>query len=623
MIIFTAFKLDNFVGGAHVAKRFSAIENHYRIELGHEVNVVRQYNEHTRVGCHIMWQDFENENFNRVMEDEHRLVAISGAPYGYSSALNGAPLDLFELADAIKQPGVLQEMHPPFFLIDFDKKNSIVTVATDVAGYSRTYRTSDINGFCISNRLIAPHLILLKKPRLSDLGWAAEHRNGYMFDELSPFDGLHRNKPGATLAISADGHDIKHDRSVLDWFRTEAPDPFEGLKMLAAEVKSLGRYETMDVAISGGRDSRASAAFAFHHFPEQCTARTAYPPELERIIAKSLIEKLPNFDRFENEDLAVRQDGTALWRGLERKQNAYVPIEDRASAWAYAQEGVGLSSALYSRCNVKTPFHMFDTAHVSFAGNGGELGKAYYYRPNQMSGVFVKNVKTWLEEIRTIPAYARLPDHPITSKTALHFIIDEYDQPIDEIVLSRFLDAQDSGISGYRFFDYWYLVGRMAGAQTPGMTATSQILPFLIPEYIRSGGMDTFQRKVNCQLIEDMVSHYMPSWATQPYFDQIQDKVPSSQIRYFRTDEHLWSGRDAKYFLQVLEESPALDAPYDRTAILKAYKNADEGSLPLATLNVKAHSLMYRHAVYELAESVGRTIAALRDTRIRRWDRAA
>ncbi|OYX64239.1 MAG: hypothetical protein B7Y88_11765 [Sphingomonadales bacterium 32-64-17] len=425
------------------------------------------------------------------------------------------------------------------------------------------------------------------------------------------------------ILISQDGYEVKHNRAGLDWFRTTGPDAFEGLERLANEVRTLGDYEEIDVAITGGRDSRASAAFAFHHFPQEGRGRTSYPPALEKTIAKELVEKLPMFDRYEDDDLAVRTDGSSLWQGFERKQGQYVPIRDRAIDWAFALEGSGIGSALYNKCPIRTPFHLFDKAHVSFAGNGGELGKAYAYHPSQVSGVFAKNVPEWLSQIATTPAYQRLASHPITSSTRLHFVTKDFDQPLDEIILSNFLDALDSGITGYRFFDYWYLVGRMAGAQTPGSTATAQILPFLVPEYINQGGMDTLERKVECQLNEDMVRHYMPSWAGLPYFDQLQNSVPTSQIRYFRVDEHLWSGRDAEYFTAVLNESPAFDAPYDRARMVETFATADDSGLSPALLNVKAHSLIYRHGVYELAESVGQVVAELRDTRLRRWKEPA
>ena len=210
-------------------------------------------------------------------------------------------------------------MHPPFSLVHIDKLNRLARVYTDVAGYVRTYRLESINGFAVSNRSIAPFILTLTNLSLSGLGWAAEQLNGYMYGELTAFSGLRRSLPGTRYFVSRSRTYVESDDQVKTWFSSEAPDPFAGLSRLAREADEIGQFDSINVAMTGGRDSRASAAFAFKFFGNRAKGFTSYPPALERTIARQLAERVPDFATFDDDDHAVRKDGTTIWRGLRRK----------------------------------------------------------------------------------------------------------------------------------------------------------------------------------------------------------------------------------------------------------------------------------------------------------------
>lgn len=444
-------------------------------------------------------------------------------------------------------------MHPPFCLFHVSKQTNIATIITDVAGFTRTFRLDADGGFAVSNRPLVPFFLTLAKPKLSELGWAAFEGNGYIYGELSPFAGLKRNPPGAAFKIAADAISFTQNEAVLRWFSSAttgreqltrwfsstAPDPFLGLERLARETQILRNDETIDVGITGGRDSRASAAWAYRYFGNRIRGRTTYPPNLEREIARSLAERAPDFSRFEDDDHAVRADGTTIWKGNPRRPPRREYILKRAADWAYLREGSGIASALYQNCGAQSIFSPRETNGVSVPGIGGELAKAYAYRPMQVSGVFAKDPKKWLGEVKTIPAYKRLASHPSTAQKAMHFAQGDYLAVLEDYISAAYNKAQDAGIVGYRFFDYWYLVGRMAGAQTQEEAHTAMLFPFLVPEFIRAGGTDTLERKINVQLSRDMVAAYIPSWSSVPYFDEIQNQRAKTDLRFFSEEEYL------------------------------------------------------------------------------------
>jgi hypothetical protein len=623
-LLFSIFRLANYTTSAHVHRRFREIEKHYRADSAFGVNFIRYYDEISRVGCHVVWQAFKNENYRRCHEDEEQISGFTGSPFGYSQILSSPSTGLESISDRlarhlVERPGDIELMHPPFTLFHISKRTNTATILTDVAGFTRTFRLESDGGFAVSNRPLVPFFLTLTKPTLSALGWAALEANGYIFGELSPFEGLKRNPPGAAFKIAPNEIRLTQNEAVLRWFCEPAPDPFVGLDRLAREVQILRDDEVIDVGISGGRDSRASAAWSYRYFGNRVRGRTTYPPRLEREIARSLAERAPGFYKFDDDDHAVRADGTTLWKGNLRRPPRRQYILKRAADWAYLREGSGIASALYQNCGAQSVFSPRETNGVSVPGIGGELAKAYAYRPMQVSGVYAKDIRKWMEEVRTIPAYKRLASHPSTAQKAKHFARGDYLAVLEDYISAAYAKAQDAGISGYRFFDYWYLVGRMAGAQTQEEVHTAMLLPFLVPEFIRAGGTDTLERKINVQLSRDMVATYVPAWSDVPYFDEIQNQRPQEDLRFFSEEEYLWRPPNDRDFFNIIEESPAFDEPYDRSKIISEYHAARDQNAPSAALNVLAHGLLYRHAVYELAQDVGEKIANLRRLRIRRW----
>src|SRR5690606_2748115 len=136
--------------------------------------------------------------------------------------------------------------------------------------------------------------------------------------------------------------------------------------------------------------------------------------------------RLPEFRVFQDDDHAIRSDGSTCWRGRPRPMTGKADLLSRARAWAYIHEGSGLASALYGNCPMRSMFPLHAAPVYSVAGNGGELGKAHGYRPMQVSDVFAADRKKWLREVEQIPAIERVASHPATGKKPLHFANEEY-----------------------------------------------------------------------------------------------------------------------------------------------------------------------------------------------------
>ncbi len=615
--ILTCFRLRNHARSGHVHARFSAIERHYKLGENASARSIRYYNEKTAMGCHVMWQDYENESYARCIETEDRIVVCVYYAFGFSKALSRKGTDnlIIRLANTLRRnPNSVLKLTPPFMLMDFEKASSQIRFYTDVVAYSRSYRLENEAGFALANRCFSPFYALLAEPKPSEMGWAAEQLNGYMYGEYAPLEGLMRNGPGYSAVITPDRIDHGESSLVSKFFTDKTGDVYRGLNRLASETQRLGAFDEVDLAITGGRDSRMTAAFGVSKFAEKARCRTSHPPALERTIATQLMERTAEFSRYENDNLIVRADGTPLWRGSPRKTPERADIIQRGKDWAYAHEGVGISSALYNNCSMKIPFPEAEShSSISVSGAGGEIAKAYAYRPMQVSGVFARNQKAWLEEIKTVGAHLRLETHPTTGFGAVHFVKEEYKPILADYFSRQYSKAQDMGAFGYRFFDYWYLVGRMAGSHSAGLQHAQNLFPFLVPEVIAASVQDTFERKINVQLSRDIVAHYQPSWSEVPYFDEIQNEVPRSEITFFQKQEYLWSGPAQEEFFDIIESSPAFERPYDRDRMCEYYKTVEDRPQEHIYANVKAHGLIYRHSLYELCGDVADDIRMLRN----------
>lgn len=436
----------------------------------------------------------------------------------------------------------------------------------DLLGLGRTFLLQAEGACALSNRPIAAHLLAGIAPKPSEEGWAAEQLHGWFLGDLTPYSEMRRLLGGTT--IDFDGGGLTEERRNLAgrWFvEPPAQDAFAALERFFCELAELTEPPFVDVTLSGGRDSRASAAVATHYRPSLNRFRTNTPPQLETVIARQLMERLHDFGGYNDQETeAFAANGRLLWWENVTQQD-HAAIHARARRWAEKVEG------LYTAVSLgKEPPDMFsdkDAFIPSIGGMGGESAKAYYWSPNMASGAYARSLKRFREDIQT-KIGVRLSTHPLTAQSTLPFIDQGFRPRLPALVYDAQREATAEGIHGYRFLDYWWLTNRLSAGANLG---SKTVMPFLSPGFIAEAMQGSPMDRAQAGLLSRIVGHFRPEWAEVPYFDQMQNTVPFDEVRSFVPSMLAWEGELAVDFLAMLRDSPAFDLPYDRSAMIEFF----------------------------------------------------
>lgn len=592
------------------SQRLSLVRRHYILRPQSKNVVEREwFFPNAGLGIYVAYQKLQRMLFVHESRDGSKVDFISHAPFGYRSVTPETPLERAPstLARAVaRDPENLLRISPPQNIVTVDEALESFTLRNDLLGLAKSYLLDVPHGHAIANRPIAAHLLAAVKPELSSMGWAAQQLHGWFLSHLTPFKRTRGLRGGTVAKLDSSGFTEAHCLRVGKWF-TEPPTKsmFDGFERYMAEFAEFVDPPELDVALSGGRDSRATAALFSHFHLDKVRFRTNEPPALEGIIARKLVEKLPNFARFERKcTVAVDAAERLIWKANTPKI-AEIEVHSRARQWAYVGEGISNPAAIYGNPPVGPIFRNADEFMPTISGVAGECAKAYYWSPRMVSGAYARSPLAFKEDITNIKINDRIKTHPLTAQSDLPFIRSDYRQPLIGLIYDAQREATNLGIHGYRFLDYWWLTNRV-GVASPFL-GPEFLMPFLVPEYMAEALQRPPIERARGQALTHIVNHYRPEWAEVSYFDEVQNSVPREQLRAYRERSLLWEGDLAAAFFSILRDSPAFDDPYDRQEII-AYFKSDIDPAQKQVMNLKALGLAYRHSLWQFCEDVGKDI---------------
>jgi hypothetical protein len=589
--------------------RVEMIKSHYELAKWPHITTHEWFFPETGVGIFVACQQPDLKNF-RHFSPGRTPVFVTHFPFGYKAVVPGTPLESIgqALCDALSKDGSLvTKLAPPLAVLRVDEERGSFDFWNDVLGLGKTFLHETSGGKAISSRPIAAHLLAASVPAPDDMGWASEQIRGWFVGPLTPYRNTRRVLGGTSFSFDRGGVFERHENYAGRWF-TQPPerDTFRAFPSFIDEFNEFTTPNRIDVALSGGRDSRASAALAACYFPTTMSLRTNEPPTLEVIVARNLVERLPFFGAFNDRStVATDVNQRVLWRANTPKV-AETEIHGRAAGWALNDEGIAASAALY-RNSANGVFQQSNEFIPSISGVAGESAKAYYWSPRMASGAFARSMQNFMEDTKN-PVEHRLLTHPLTKPATLPFIARDFHLSIDLVVQHAKEEASHCGIHGYRFLDYWWLTDRFGAGATVGYSGTTTIMPFMVPEYIAQAMQQPVASRARAQFLNEIVKQYRPEWDGIPYFDEAQATAPPEQVRYYPDRGLRWRNGLKPIFMSMLRDSPAFDAPYDRAAMVTFFEDVRLPESEWAGLNQKALGLVHRHAFCQVCANVGAKI---------------
>jgi len=142
-----------------------------------------------------------------------------------------------------------------------------------------------------------------------------------------------------------------------------------------------------------------------------------------------------------------------------------------------------------------------------------------------------------------------MASHPLTSPSRYGFVGEGAVRPLTDYILSEQAQAEQNGIKGYRFFDYWWLIGRFARS---GTYSPSQVLPFMSISYMRDALQRPVEDRAYARALQDIIAHFHLPWLGVPYLDQLLATASREKTFYHRDQDLVWEGKDKALFFDIL-----------------------------------------------------------------------
>lgn len=509
-----AYAFDGQVETARVEAALARVGTHYSPQLSEPPPLRTSIG--PREGLALWRHDDDASRWPAWSEDGDFVVASSAAPGGWQRVVGDVAAEQAAVAlgrTLAERPERIAELAPPFVLAIRNVRDQRLVIVNDFAGAGRIYELrfapggdrgslAESAGFgsagaVWSNRLGALPIFAGIAPEADEAAWALFAAAGWFLDETTPILGALK-VPGGSV-IRAGGPEPRAERrssGAIEGLVAPREVPFgEALEAAAADTVGLvsgvaaAASKLIAVDLSGGRDSRVSAAAAF---AAGVTAkfRTGdnHPGELE------LVERL--LGDVEH-DIATHNVTSG-----ERSEPAD-ELRDRLAAIHLVHDGMRNPQEL--RRPTKLPLRV-KAQRPTLSGHGGEIAHGFYYPDaRKLRGIERRGDRGLLARLER--AGKR------NAAAATNSAYSAYRQELE-----RLLDAgRELGLEGPSLLDYFYLTQRLAHRSGLG-SRSGRYSCCVAPGFVRAAFDLTPQERLDARLHSELIAKLVPEWQDVPFF---------------------------------------------------------------------------------------------------------
>jgi hypothetical protein len=449
-------------------------------------------------------------------EEGDVAIASTGVPTGWRSLVGELPAEraAIPLARAlVDSPQRAAELNPPFVIAAVDSSAGTIALVNDFLGAGRLYELRFAGGVVWSNRLGALPLFAGQAPQPDERAWRIFAAAGWFLGDTTPIAGA--SKVGAARSV------VIHDRLAGAEATYTIDDPREPLvtprggrlrrgKLLGASVEAAAdraaglAAETaaawsvpLAVALTGGRDSRVSAAAA---------------------VAAGIDATYNTGDQVPGELEAVERLIAAAPREMPHTVNRPVPesepdddLMDRAAAIHLVHDGMRNPQELRRQ----TVLPHSASLQPTLSGHGGELGHGFYY------GRAAKLRR--IEKAGETGPIAQLERNARGRHSAA---VDQAYAEYLEACEATLGEGRAFGLAGPALLDWYYMAQRLP--YRSGLGARSgRSSACVTPAFVR-GAFDLRPKdRLDARLHRAVVARLVPEWDEVPFFSEDPDAMPA------------------------------------------------------------------------------------------------
>lgn len=506
-------------------------------------------------------------------------VAFSGVPTGVWRLTGESEPERATAAVAERiaaEPEAIHRLDPPIAVAALSHQGGLA-VGADALGVGRLFELRFDGGYAWSNRAGALPLLAGIAPEIDEHAWRVFAAAGWFLGSSTPLRDVRR--VAASEIVLADpelpaARELRQSGAREELVRprrtTRAKSSAEAAAALNRSATELGRAWSapISVALTGGRDSRVSAAAAIAAGLEvRFNTGDSIPGEAE--LAARLVEAAPA--EYEHDIYTP-----------DPEDEHPDPLADRIERMHLVHDG------LRNPQEVRRPTELPHAQLLAptFSGHGGELGHGFYY-PDKARLRTLRRARS-AGPIEQLERAARR-GHSAATESGYAEYLGRCREVLDL--------AEASGLHGPVALDFFYAAERLPHrsglAARSGRTSACTVL-----EFVR-GAFDLKPRhRLGARLHVDVISLLVPDWSLIPFFGGTDGPLPEVRRR------RIWEGRDGEELGELINAGGSWEDCFDAGRVREIWEKARTG----------LGRGEYEHVFYRVAwrEAYDRHLATLR-----------
>lgn len=501
-----AYAFERAVEPAAIQAALDRVGTHYSAQLREPPPLRSSLG--PREGLALWRHDDEAIRWPAWAEEGSLAVAYSSPPGGWTAITGTMEPERAAIALAralAERPERVAELTPPFVVAARNSETERLVIVNDFAGAGRIYELRFPEGAAFgsagtvwSNRLGALPIFAGVEPRTDRRAWELFAAAGWFLDDTTPIQGAVKVAGGAVIRAGGDlAAPVRASSGAIEGLVRPRDAAFDDALSAAAEdcielvqgVAATGS-KTLAVDLSGGRDSRVSAAATIAAGVE-ARFRTGdnHPGELE------VVQRLLGDIALDVKHNVTRGERSEPTDGLRERLEAIHLVHD------------GMRNPQELRRPTELPLQI-KSQRPTLSGHGGEIGHGFFYTDERkLQGLYRRGDRGLLARLER----AGKRNAAAATQSAYNAYRGELERLLDE--------GRAQGLDGPTLLDYFYLTQRLAHRSGLG-SRSGRWSCCVSPGFVRAAFDLTPEERLEARLHTELVARLVPEWGEVPFYSE-------------------------------------------------------------------------------------------------------
>lgn len=556
MRTFLAFKSKENLDEEDYVKKIDKVKTYYESQfLKYDLLVEKHL--YKNIGAFILDSQQNSLNFpSKIMKDDQSILTFF-PPISVAEENINFNEKLFNLSNKLNNDNqYLNNLPSPFLFCTIDEHKEELSIYPDMMGINRLYKLENENGVYWSNRPAALLIFADERAKIDIKSWKIYSVTGWFMNKKTPFEKIERVEHSVIFKAKCNDKKLyyKINTNGLEYLITLNSEQNISTNDIAFDmINNLKNFQSfwnikMQVDISGGQDSRVSAASVIRSDIQNFYFRSITDIDAEVNTAKHLLETIENSHDFKIVNPAINMVNCP-------------DLLERVDRLLFEFDGDFATVMMNSPIIESNKFIDLDKTFLN--GFGGEISKGAFYASQK-----------WIDKLISKgenAAFYRLSTH----LSKLGNIDDESIKLMEEelsIILNK---SREYNFTGLKQLDFFYFHERIRRWSPLGDIVHSYS-PFLSKYFISAGLNACPIDNMNVILHKEIIDTLIPEWRNIDFFKATPEQSKEKDKKNLR----IWQTSDKNQVERILNNSESWNDSFLEKDIVKLWEKAKEQGIP-------------------------------------------